>query len=694
MTLAPPQPAATASMLDWALWYAALGWPVFPCRGKRPITEHGLSEASTDPEQIRQWWKHTPSANIATALDAGRWALDVDARSDGLETLHDLEQAHSPLPRTVTNLTGSGGGSCHYLWAGEAENKANLGSGIDVQGPGSYIILPPSRHPTTRKRYVWEADYGPDDLEVQPAPAWLAALVHPSAAKPPAAPLDPDEPIRQGQREKTLLRLAGAMRRVGTPFVAIRAALEAENARCEPPLPGKDLDRLAKSVERYAPAVEKNGQGSPGSPAQEEGQPPRRFYATSWRNELFYKGKKSDELTQNLFNITKILENHAYWEAPEHQLWWDSVRGTPMCGDTEITDIRMMDIATWFGATERLPITSPGVLEKCVIAKCKTTPRDLLQMWLNGLPGWDGTPRLRTWLHDIAGMSLNPYTEEVSQVLITSMVARAMQPGCHYRFVVILEGAQELGKSTLVRELASPEWYVELSIGLETKEAHMMLQGAWVAELSELDSLSRTEETRLKAFITMREDSYVPKYSNFRQRTERRCIFVGTTNDDTYIKDQTGGTRYLPLLLPYPIDLPLFRALRTQLFAEAMHYYHDHPEDYWQLSPEAMEIAKVEREERRVGQVYEGPIEEWLEDTRWRKSYYDSEQRLVTFTRDETSWQEIASCYFAAEPERWKDKSLQMQVTASLKALGWQQRTVKKGGRTVKIWRKTPPVPF
>lgn len=412
----------------------------------------------------------------------------------------------------------------------------------------------------------------------------------------------------------------------------------------------------------------------------------------AWRKGLF--AKKNGELTQNLFNLTAILTNHEYWLDPDHALWWDSVRGTPMMGKEEITDHLLIDIATWLGLHERLPITSPRLLEQAIIAQCKKNPRDLLALWLNSLPAWDGTPRLTTWLIDVAGITLSDYVADVSRILVVSMVARALEPGCHYRYVVIFEGPENIGKSSLARALASPEWFVELSIGLETKEAHMMLQGAWVAELADLDSMSRTEDTRMKAFITMRQDSYIPKYSNFRQRTERRAIFIGTTNDDTYLKGLTGNTRYLPIRLEQQIDVNQFEAMRDQLFAEAIHYYQGHRESWWLFSDEAMATAKEEREQRRVMQVYEHPLHEWLEFGRFKEPIY-VDGDAVKFMQDETSWPEIARHFLKLDsPEKWKDRSLQMQIAASLKGLGWEVKQVWKDGRNANIWRKPTPPPF
>ncbi len=100
-----------------ALRYAELGLPVFPCHkeGKTPITEHGLNDASRDPEAIRRWWEQTPQANIGlpTGAASGLFALDVDG-PEGEEALARLIEANGPLPDTWEQQTGRGR---HVLFA-------------------------------------------------------------------------------------------------------------------------------------------------------------------------------------------------------------------------------------------------------------------------------------------------------------------------------------------------------------------------------------------------------------------------------------------------------------------------------------------------------------------------------------------------------------------------------------------------
>ena len=270
-----------------------------------------------------------------------------------------------------------------------------------------------------------------------------------------------------------------------------------------------------------------------------------------------------------------------------------------------ITKTLLVQLAEWFGQdTIQLPLTNLDLLRDCLYAQCEAFPRDPLQHWLNNLPAWDHIPRLATWLEEVAGVENDLYGHDTARVLLVAMVARALNPGCPSRYVVILVGPENTGKSSLVRALATPEWYYAMKSDFESKEAHMEIQGAWVAELPELDALNRTGETRLKAFITLLDDSWIPKYSNDRMTVKRRTIFVGTTNEDTFLKGQTGNTRFVPIKTG-DIDLEKFEEMRVQLFAEAKVYYETACRRLVGLFRGGPGALEAERDDRRKMNPYE-----------------------------------------------------------------------------------------
>jgi predicted P-loop ATPase len=706
------------SLLEAALAYAGRGWPVFPCRGKVPWIAkrdggQGFKDATTDVEQITTWWTQWPQANIglATGQAAGVFVLDVDRPKGGQESLEELLRTNTPLPDTVQSLTGNG----YHLFFQTGEHRISpsansLGTGLDVRGDGGYVILPPSRHPNG-KSYHWEILSELDGIDIAPAPAWLLELVTSPPTQKPSAhtsspiTLVPLAPILDGcawmrhcqEDAATLSEPAwyNALSVLGRCFQGDELAHEWSS-----PYPKYDAHEVAAKLAhartdagpvscgyvrqrldgeafchtcihwgRIASPISlanlakkrRNGQWSATAPGEQDN------ILQPWRDQLLVK--KNGEPTMNVANIGLILANHPAWAGA---FWWDVVRSTPMLHDAALSQEDITALGQWLGIQERMGVSSTRPLEQCILAECHKHPRDLLQTWINTLPPWDQTPRLQDWLSDVAGVTKDLYGMAISRILPLSMIARVLEPGCLYRYVIIFEGPENSGKSSLVRAIASPEWYVELSMGLETKESHMMLQGAWVAEMPELDSLSRTEETRLKAFITLREDTWIPKYSNLKFSTARRTVFIGTTNDESYLKGETGNTRFLPIKT-HDIDIPAFLAMREQIFAEAASVYLQSPATWWHIDPPTLEQATRERESRRVMNVYEAALEDWLLG-----------KRVV-------EWKDIAESFLKLDsPAQWKDKSLQMQVGAAMKVLGWHRQIVWKDGKTHRLWERGP----
>jgi hypothetical protein len=177
-----------------ALALASRGWAVFPLHtprgggcscgrpgcedtGKHPRTRNGLKDATTDPEAIARWWGMWPDANIGvrTGQESGIVVLDIDPRHGGDDALHELEQAHGALPRTVESLTGSGGRHIYFKHPDRAipNSVGKLAPGLDVRADGGYVIAPPSVHANGRA-YCWLADSGPSDIELAELPDWLA----------------------------------------------------------------------------------------------------------------------------------------------------------------------------------------------------------------------------------------------------------------------------------------------------------------------------------------------------------------------------------------------------------------------------------------------------------------------------------------------------------------------------------------
>ena len=257
--------SAAAEVLAAALALAERGWPIFPCDGKRPRTGSGLLVATTDAVTISRWWQRIwPDANVAirTGAESGLLVLDVDPGHGGDDALAALEAKHGALPATVEVMTGGGGRHLYFEHpGGDVRNTAGrLGDGLDTRGDGGYVICPPSRHASGRA-YEWSVDGHPDEVAPAPAPEWLRQALRAPEPRRNATTTGATtgatahgDAIPEGKRNPELASLAGSMRRRGMDEAAIAAALQVTNtARCQPPLPEREVDAIAQSIGRYAP---------------------------------------------------------------------------------------------------------------------------------------------------------------------------------------------------------------------------------------------------------------------------------------------------------------------------------------------------------------------------------------------------------------------------------------------------------
>lgn len=234
--------AVPTDLLAAALRYATQDeWHVFPCtpRGKRPLTDNGLNDATRNPDTIRAWWNRWPNANIGIALAPSHLCvIDVDG-PEGIPAYHELN-----LPPTLTVTTGRG---THHYYAGNAPT-AILAPKLDLRGDGAYVIAPPSIHETG---VLYTADKTDVHTLTPLQTARLRKQARPEGAKaPPVADVIPS-----GERNQALASMAGTMRRRGMSQAEILAALtQANKDRCNPPLRSDEVEAIAASIGRYTPA--------------------------------------------------------------------------------------------------------------------------------------------------------------------------------------------------------------------------------------------------------------------------------------------------------------------------------------------------------------------------------------------------------------------------------------------------------
>lgn len=227
---------------------------------------------------------------------------------------------------------------------------------------------------------------------------------------------------------------------------------------------------------------------------------------------------------------------------------------------------------------------------------------------------WDGVQRLDTLLIDYLGAEDTPYVRAVTRKTLVAAIARIYKPGVKFDSILVLNGEQGMGKSTLFA-LLGKRWFSDsLSISdMKDKTAPEKLQGYWILELSELNGIKKIDVEVVKSFITRTDDKFRQAYGVSVESHPRSCIIVGTTNSDGgFLRDITGNRRFWPVRVTghgkyHPWEL----ADVDQVWAEAIEYYKAGEELF--LKDEVAAEAYARQREAMETDDREGIVEDYLD---------------------------------------------------------------------------------
>lgn len=606
---------AKTTFLDVALDYAKAGFNVFPLQAmdKIPLPgSKGVHEATTDKRQIETWWTRHRNSNIGIHC-THFWALDVDPKHNGPSALDGLLREYGPLPETLTQTSGSGGK--HYLFTSPIgifiKNRAGFYPGLDTRAFGGYIVAAPSIHPDGTE-YTWD-NWG---TEIAPAPEWLINMV-----KDKREAFKSPERSDTGSRDIDDAKFAGYLFNGGMTEDEVFAALQARNNdpnRRDVPLPTNEIWKTVRSI----------GSRDIRTPAAlRQALQETATLAKAGRNEIKPNPMWEEDLVRSKTLLPKNCERNAFLALANAPIFCNSlafdefscevklIRNVvdPTSGNVlgRLKTGTVVDehIAKELLITAQQFITSVTFSEQMMGSGISTVARlngfHPVQDYLNSLV-WDGKPRIDSWLIDHIGADDDDdgYTRAVGRRWLIAAVSRALKPGCKADCALIIEGTQGCRKSSALRTLAGADWFKDSTIDFKSKDRFSAVKGVWIYEMAEFDQYRNHDAATIKNFLSSQDDSYRPAYARTDAKYPRGVVFVGTTNKDKYLTDDTGDRRFWPVrsnrTLLNPIDTDKLAAERDQIWAEAVRAYYNGEPAFIDVPAVIAAHARITRERHDV----------------------------------------------------------------------------------------------
>lgn len=212
-------------------------------------------------------------------------------------------------------------------------------------------------------------------------------------------------------------------------------------------------------------------------------------------------------------------------------------------------------------------------------------------------------------------------------------VKRVYEPGCMFRTCLVFKGGQDIGKSTSIRILASPDWLTDTAQD-KHEDFLLAIHGCWIYELAELDSItSKKEAGALKNDLSSPKDDIRVPYGRAHDTFHRQSIFVGTSNRDDFLRDETGASRFWVIDLPhnanegFVIDIERLRSDRDAIWKAAVLAYRSGEE------PRLSQAQQAESNRRNLGFEVKHPWEDFLAD--WLDELQRTTPHIKDFTAEE-----------------------------------------------------------
>ena len=284
--------------------------------------------------------------------------------------------------------------------------------------------------------------------------------------------------------------------------------------------------------------------------ASEAGEDFADYVGADWQRKITYK-PKTGEIEDTVFNLSLILNNDssftniAFNEMANRvevtgPVPWSRPKGNKFWRDADTAQLKAYIDVTYGEFSNRN-------YDVCFTKVTDDRRFHPVRDYLDSLPKWDGVKRVESLFIQYLKAENCDYVKAATRKAFAAAVARIYEPGCKFDCILVLDGDQGIGKSTIVKDLVTAEYYSEtLSLtDMDDKSGAEKLQGFWAVEIGELAGMKKADIEKVKAFLSTSDDKYRPSYGKVVESHPRQCIIIATVNGERgYLRDITGNRRF------------------------------------------------------------------------------------------------------------------------------------------------------
>ena len=302
------------------------------------------------------------------------------------------------------------------------------------------------------------------------------------------------------------------------------------------------------------------------------------------------------------------------------------------------------------------------------------------------------------------------YYKAVARCFMTEIIARCLtKTGCKADYVPILQGKQGTKKSQFCLSLINdPSLIADVDFDNNTDDIIRKISGKVIGVIDEMNGFGKKQASFVKKFITFTHDAYIPKYKELEKVITRSVVFIGTTNEEHFLNDDTGERRYYPIPIKDGAETRYLELKRDilEIYAAALHLYNEDLKIGTEITADGKEVEhngvlfhnleswnKQATKEFKLENPYITNIDRWLNTTYKHTEYIKSPDYFVAgekpYKFEYLLTVDVAMFALDITKDKYNIHTHGKNIKAALVELGYKNITKRINGKPCKVFVNT-----